>query len=350
MDDAQFATWRRLLDIAKANATIKGRREAMAAAGISCNLDDPFSGYYRLRRGKDGPFDAVAIWRDGDELLILWGGTEARLESVWPHAVWQPVSYDWYEAKMDRGEEWPDLHVMASIGDVEPPAPDEAVGPGHNQPPLGEVEALAVEIENAKAGVAEYARIESDEARDKAQSLRSRLLELSRTAKKRRLELNAPHETAVKETNALWMPLEKSAQQSADIIKAAQEDWATVKVQQRQAEQRRIDEENRKRQKEAEAAAAKAAAEKRPPPPPPPPVEAPPVAPAETSFRGGYGRASSEKAVEVVTGFADQDKTYQHFRDHGDVKALLLKLAGKILKDTGEVVPGVTTETRGKVA
>lgn len=352
MSDPQFDTWKKLLAIAAQHGTVQARRAAMEAAAISTNLDDPFSGYYRSRRGpdgrysKDGPFEPVGIWREDGEIVIWWGTDEARLEAIWPGCVMHPVPYEWYAAKLE-GKEWPDTHAMPASDEENGKAPLTAQG----QAAPSESDRAKASIEAAIKGVADYKTIESDEVRDRAQSFRSSLLELANKTKRRREALIRPHLDAQRDLNALWMPIEKMARAAADQVHAAQEAWATVKIQRQQAEQRRIDE-------EARAAAPKPDWRDTAAPPPAgdnvpalalteTPQPAPP--PTSTSFRGGTGRAAREKAVETVTGFSDQDATYKHFRERAELKALLMKFAQQILDDTGEVVPGVTTETKGRV-
>lgn len=374
--DPQFTAWAQILEIAQRYGTIRERRDAITAAGISLNLDDPFSGYYRHRRGKDGPFDPVAIWREGDELVIFWGTEEARLEAVWPYCVWHPVSFDAYTRKM-AGTEWADVHAIPTDADPAPAQPTNGAGAAAPaaQPAKTEAERAASAIERALAGVDEYAKIDSDEQRDKAQSLRSTLNDLSNRAKKRRDALCLPHKEAIEDIKAEWNPLIDKPKDGAGKIRAAQEAWATVKIQRRQAaeaEQQRLADEERARQAQAQQPApqepgwretqepppagdnveqssfaldAGAAAEP-PPPPPPPPA---PETTKSTSFRGGSGRAAREQEVEVVTGFSDQDAAYNRLRDYVEVKNALMLVAQRLLDDTGEVVPGVTTETRGKV-
>jgi hypothetical protein len=366
--DPQFDNYRKMLELATANRSKSALREAFTKTGLQIHETEPWSGYYRLAQTKDGPLEPLGIWREAGVLFVVWGsivwqGEEARIERFWPHAVWNPVPYDWFEAKLN-GKEWPDVHQLAA-GD-EPPldaieeivgrAPDSPPAAGHNSgATVDELRLLADEIDEAKRGVKQYATITSDEQRDQSQDLRSKLLKFSGRAKKTREALLEPHRRATAEINEKWKPLEDGAKESADKIRTAQEAWGTEKLRRQRAEQARLDEE--KRQREAalaeQAAAAEAAIERGEAPPEPvfqaAPVELPRVAP-QTSFKGGAGRAAHEKAVEVITEVTDWKALFLYFVEDQAVRDFVLKRAQSILKATGEVAPGVKTDVAAKVA
>jgi hypothetical protein len=363
----QFDDYKALLQLAAKCPTKAALRKAMGEAGFGVNLDSPMSGYYRLRRGKDGPFDPVGIWREGDDLIIWWGTEEARLEAVWPHSVWSPVPYDWYTAKLD-GKEWPDIHQLAAgqepLDAVEElvgrsPATNEATpGPGHNSgASVDEVRLLADSIDEAKRGVKQYVTITSDEQRALSQDLRSKLLKLSGDAKTRRDELSAPHNAALKKIRATWSPLVDDAQNAADAVRNAQEAWGTLKLQRQRLEEARVAAENLKREQEAAALAeaAQAAIDQGEAPPEPTyiaPLIVPERVAPQSSFKGGSGRAAHEKAVEVIKeeDVTDWPALFLYFISHDDAKVFMLKKANAILKSHGEVAPGCKTRTVAKVA
>jgi hypothetical protein len=360
--DPQFNEYQSLLALAAKCSTKSALRKAMNEVGFAVNLDNPISGYFRKRRGKDGPLDPVAIWRDGDDLYILWGGIEARLESVWPQAVWMPVPYAWYEAKTEHGIEWPDVHKLPKEDEPLDPieelvgrsAESEAPGPGHNSgATLDEVRLLADQIDEAKRGVKQYAAITSDEQRAQSQDLRSELLRLSGDADKQRKALTRPHKEAVDAINAKWMPLVEGAKIAADAIRTAQEAWGTLKLRRQreaeakaEAERRRLEVEALERVAEAQAAVDRGEPPPEPLPPPPEPMR---VAP-QTSFKGGTGRAAHEKAVEVITEVTDWAALFLYFVEDKDVRLLVSKKAQAILKNTGQIPPGCKTDVAAKVA
>ena len=184
----QFDRYNQLRKIADAGAVTKPQiREAMAAAALQINELDPWSGYYQLAQYPNGPLEPLGVWREGDQLVVVWGsiiwqGDEARIEKFWPQCVWRSVPYDWYEGKVDRGEEWPNLHQLAEPQEAERPGPREAVL-GDNSGATPEEIKLLGEVHEAKRGVAQYVKITSDEQLAASQTLRSDLLTLARRAK-----------------------------------------------------------------------------------------------------------------------------------------------------------------------
>lgn len=359
----QFAGYRTILALSQKNRTKKAFRDAVTAAGIQNFETAPIPGYYRLQRGKDGPFDPVGIWfDDNQELVIYWGADPARLEHVWPKAFWNPVSYEDWNAAME-GKGWPDTHYLdpAELDPIEQMiGPKNAEpGPGHNSgATLDEVAELGKKIDIALAGVKKYEKIDSDEARDRSQTLRSDLLKYSREAKKTREALDAPHKAEIEKNKKTWKPLEDKAADGANAIRAAQEAWETVKLRRQQEETRRRQEEERQREAalQAQVEEANAAIERGETPGEltyVPPVTAPvaPTAP-EAAFRGGSGRAAHVKPVEVIKeeNVEDWSKLFLYFLNDKDARAYMLKRANSILKSHGEVAPGCTTQAVAKVA
>jgi len=82
---------------------------------------DPQPGYYRMRKGKGGPWVPVAIWAEpaefaapsdlnssGLRLNCLVGGLDRDAHEVWTWCCRYPVSYEAYVAVAERGEGWPE--------------------------------------------------------------------------------------------------------------------------------------------------------------------------------------------------------------------------------------------------
>ena len=106
-----------------------------------------------------------------------------------------------------------------------------------NRPSFSVADVLRDQIDAAKAGVGTYAKISDDETAGKAQSLRSRLNELSGEADKKREALKRPHLEAGKAIDKEWQPLVKSAKEAADGIRSALSAYETDKLaRQRRAE------------------------------------------------------------------------------------------------------------------
>lgn len=282
----------------------------------------PQPGFYRKRIGRGGPFVPVAIFVHDGALVALVNGGPTDAAAVWSFVAQYPVTEEVYHAKM-AGEPWPDEseHVTASLG--------------HNQGPTDEVEILRGQIDAAKAGVAEYAEIKDDETAAKAQSLRSRLLELSGNADRSREAEKKPFLEGGKAVDAKWQPLIRDAKTAADTLRSTISAHETRKAKAEAAA--------RETAEAAARAAAKAATAKGEPPPPiPRPV---PQAAPQTAIKGAYGRAAAVKVVKIVS-VVDQDAVYGFMKDHKELKELIAKLAQRAV-DAGYAVPGTTiTEER----
>lgn len=82
---------------------------------------DPQPGYYRMRRGKGGPWVPVAIWPEHDvaqaptednssplKFNCLVSGVDRDPYEVWTWCCRYPVSYETYVAVAEGGEGWPE--------------------------------------------------------------------------------------------------------------------------------------------------------------------------------------------------------------------------------------------------
>lgn len=345
----QFATWQQLLKLAETNKTKNALREAITAAGIQILEAEPFSGYFRCAAVKDGPLLPVAIWREGGNLLVYRNGEPVKLERVWPYCVWNPISYEWYEEFTERSGKWPDEHVDASVAakaESDVPAANRDVARTDNNPPEeSEIDALKREIETASANIKQYEAIADDDTAAAAQALRSRLNELSNKADKKRTTEKAPHLEKCKEIDGRWQPLVKLAKDGADAIRRLLSNYETEKA--RKAAVARQEEERRQAEARAQAEAEAAAAGK--PAPEPEPQPETPVAPISTGkIKGASGRAASVREIKVAN-VTDYDALFAHVKAFTEVKAVLDRVAQRLV-DAGETVPGVTVEERRDVA
>lgn len=277
--------------------------------------EQPMPGFYRMRR-KEGVPIPVAFWQEGDVVRCRVGDTDVSIErgnDVWTSCCAHPISEEAYRAVAERGEPWPD---------IDPTVSEQARhGIGANNPPDGD-ELIREQITSAKAGITAYVTIASDEHAAKAQSLRSRLLELKAAAEKAHKAEKQPHLDAGRAVDAKWLPLAKDAQSAADTIRGALSAFETDKL---------------RKQREAEQAAAAGV-----------PVPQPPPAPvASTKIKGAVGKAASVAMVKIVT-VMDYDLVYANFRQNPDLQKLLTKLAQNAV-DAGYPVPGVTIDEQRKV-
>lgn len=314
-----------------------GWRALLKGEKIDVDPNTPFTGYYRTRKGKGGPFVPVAYWRDqaGNLVCTVDGKVidEDKAIERWPYCVKNPISHDWFTIVSDGGA-WPDIDSVVD---------EQIAAPGHNNGPTDEAEILREQIEAATAGISEYANITSDEQSAKAQSLRARLNELSGKADKIREAEKKPHLEAGRAIDAKFQPLVKKAKAGADAVAKAMSTWENEKARvAREAEAKR-----QAAIREQEEAAWKAAEAGKPAPKP---VELPPTpeSVAATPIKGAYGRAASVKIVKVAS-VVDQDAAYAAMRTHPELVDLIAKLAQRAV-NAGHEIPGVNVSEERKVA
>ncbi|RWB67591.1 hypothetical protein [Mesorhizobium sp.] len=114
----QYEVWRRAHEMSQGRELT---REQMEALGFTL---EPLSGFWRRRAYKDGPFVAIAIWRDGETLWCLQNGEPKDCDDqMWSFCCRWPISEELYHS-VTGGGAWPE----------EPPAPKD-----HNQQKTGDV-------------------------------------------------------------------------------------------------------------------------------------------------------------------------------------------------------------------
>jgi hypothetical protein len=307
----------------------------LAGERVPVNANDPISGYFRTKRVKDGPYLPIKITRVPgdfeDSFDILLNGRPSTTEGIgWPYPARHPITKEAYDYFMAEGR-WRDIDDVV-----------ERQQNGNNAPTDPDI-LLAEQIEAAKAGAKAYAKIEDDETATRAQTLRSRLLELSGQADKARVAEKEPHLSASRDVDAKWQPLVKDAKATADMLRASLSDHETRKLQARRAEEK-LAQEAAERERKAILADAEAMAAQTGKPVvieaiAPLPVQ--PAAPAK--IKGAAGRAASVSTVRVVHSVTDFQALALHFREYPEVKALLVKFANEQLK-LGNQVPGIVTQ------
>ena len=311
-------------------------RDALAGNDVALHADVPHPGYYKMRKGKDGPYQPVAIWRKDGRLVCRVAGDMVDPLSVWTWCAKNPVAKDAAKQAFETGS-WP--------GDV-------AIG--HNSGDLS----LAEEIADARSQAMVWLKstpIADKVTADMAANYRARLLELSKKADAERDARVRPHLEAQKAINAEWKPLVDGAKADADTIRgslskylAAEEEKARkaaaeaarIENEKRMAEHRRQQEEAAKAHAEA---LAKAAAERaNAPPPPPPAVEAPVFVAAESVKLQAGGQRGKKASLRTLTKYelTDYAAALAHVKDHADVIAAVEKVAFAQAR-AGATVPGV---------
>jgi hypothetical protein len=296
----------------------------------------PQPGFYRKRVSRGGAFVPVAIWEQDGKIVALVDGREADAADIWSYVCQHPVTEEQYRARVETGK-WHDESDAVAQSLAAPPV-------GHNHPPQDEADIIKGQIEAASAGAEGYAEIADDETAAKAQSLRSRLLELSGSADKKREAEKKPHLEAGKAVDAKWQPLVKAAKAAADKIRDALSAHETRKARVAAEAQRKAEEEARKAAEEA----AKSAPQKAQAPAPVMPVPQPSAPEPVTAIRGAYGRAAAVKIVKVAT-IKDQDAAYGYLRNQKELVDIIAKLAQRAV-DAGYEVPGIEITEERKVA
>lgn len=299
----------------------------------------PEWGYWRTKF-KNSHWLPVVIWQDeaGNWLAKRGQQHDERMvdaEELWTYACRNPISVDEYD-RVYAGAEWSDTDP--TVG-----AQARAPRPGSNEP-VDEAEILKDQIDSAIAGAAAYEKVDSDDKAAKAQSLRSRLLELERQGDKLFHFEKDPLTKRGKEIDERWR-FRSDATAVAKRIRDALDKYETAKLQKRRAEE----EAARKAAAEAERKAQEAELSfvEQPAAPAQEATPAPAAAP-ETTIKGSYGRAATISTEWVVTGIADQDALYRFMRDHADLKACLLNLAQRATK-AGHNVPGIEKQEKARV-
>jgi hypothetical protein len=290
-----------------------------AAIGKTVKTDEnnPQPGFYRTKQGQP-----VAIWRDHDGFLVVMRGDDIVPErdqaDIWLRCLNRPVTEDQYHGKRDNGR-WHD--------EVE--AVTETLG--GNIANAEDPETLA-ELINSLVRAANETDVDSDDAANQAQSIRSRLNELSGRADKIREKLKAPHLEAGRKIDKAWNPMIKLADKAAQDLRALISRWETKKRDdERRAEQERqrlAELERQGKQPPLEATTA-------------PPLQVTPA--PKPRVAGAYGRAAALRVRNVVTALDDQTTVYNRYCGHPDVIALLTRLAQRDV-DAGLQVPGVIIE------
>jgi hypothetical protein len=294
--------------------------------------NEPQPGFYRNKHGTP-----CAIWvAENGEPTILLGDKvveDRDHEDVWTRVCTRPVTEDEYNAVMAGGV-WSDMDpaIADTLGDNIRNASD----------PEG-IKALIQILENAASLYA--ASIESDSEASKAQSLRSRALELKARADKIRVAEKEPHLAAGRAVDQTWQPLVKAADAVVAKLRKSMEAFETKKMQER----RRAEEAERARRQAEFDAKIEAAREaggsvdvdmSGPDQPEPEPL-------VKSGIRGGYGRAAGVSYRNVVVSI-DRLAAFHHFFDHPSLTELLMKLAQAEI-DRGNSVPGAKVEEQAIV-
>jgi len=302
-------------------------RDALAGKNPPINVNEPQSGYFKTRAGKDGPWLPVAIWEKDGEIVCRVADKVRDAHEIWTYCAGNPVAKDAAKHAFDTGL-WP--------GDV-PTI-------GHNSGDL----TLAEEISEARDQALQWLTttgIVDKTTADMAANYRAKLLDLSKKADTERDAKVRPHLEAQRKINAEYKPLVDDAKAAADKLRDALSKYLAAEEAKARAEaERKAREENERRMAEfkrqqEEAAKAAAAA---PNDEPPLPLEAPVfVAPADVKVSAG-GQRGKKAGLRTITRYdlADYEAALAHVKTHPDVRAAVEKVAFAQAR-AGATVPGV---------
>lgn len=300
---------------------------------------EPAEGEYRCRR-EDKSVYAVYFWYDrtaeGAPLRCHIDGknvSEERALRTWEYCgAKNCITPENYWNYIDHGQ-WLDNDVFAAAA-ANGPEIDPAADPAGS---------LKAEIDAARAGVAAYATIDSDEAAARAQTLRSALTGLSGKATKAYEALNRPLLDEQTRIRKVWFPLRDDAAEGADTIRKELGKWEDQKREASKKAQAEADQ----KASEHEEAVRKAQETNQPPPPPPPAPVAPNMPPPSIKIKGASGRAASVQLKKVVVAI-DLDKAFAQFRNEPELYAFLLDLSQRTVT-AGYVAIGATVEEKSDI-
>lgn len=259
----------------------------------------PQPGFYKKKADKNGNWNAVAIWMEGDTALAVEAGKTIDANDIWTWVCQKPIAEEVYR-RVERGEGWPDA-IESLIGDNNPPAD----------------EADADEVESACKAALDAASkpITSQTDADRLSNHKDRLAKLYKAKEAERTLEKKPHLEAGAFVDAKFRPVLTMIEETGKLVRAILTKWLN-------AEQARIDAESAaqaKADREAREAAEKANL------PPPEPVAV--VEPVRVKA-GTAGRSVALHTYKSAI-IKDYAKALAAVADNAEIKALVQTLADR---------------------
>lgn len=313
-------------------------REALEGRFGPVHEGEPQAGYFRTRR-KDGPWEAVAIWAEGNDWHCLRDGRPADAKVIWTYCCTRPITYELYQA-VAAGEPWPDdvkkMVAAETMKSVEPEEP----GIGHNSGdtrPLHEQVAEEISI-TGKAwkkwleGIG--GKIVTEEHDAAGEAWRQQFLGLERKAEQARVAEKEPHLRAAQAVDEAWRKPKEWAAAGKGQVADALTPYRLDRQRKRNAE------EKARQEAAAEAVRAQRAAMMADATLPPP--DEPEPAPV-SNRRGAAPKPASGLRKTKVPQLTDLQAAVNfiisHVPNHPDLVLAVTKIARKI-HDAGTPVPG----------
>jgi len=296
-------------------------RDALAGKETALHADAPHSGYYKMRRAKDGPWLPVAIWTKDGKQIARVADKVCDPVAIWTYAANNPVSKDAAKQAFETGN-WP--------GDI-----------GHNSGDLTLADEIGETVDQALGWLIKSG-IKDKTSMDMAANYRAKLLDLAKKADAERDAKVRPHLDAQRTINAEFKPLVDSAKSAADTVRAALSRYmAEEDAKARKAAEEKARIENEKRmaeyQRQQEEAARNATTE------PEQPEMPAMVAPEPVKLQAG-GQRGKKASLREITRYRldDYAKALAAVKDHPDVIAAVEKVAFAQAR-AGATVPGVSS-------
>jgi hypothetical protein len=303
------------------------------------HADLPQCGRYKMRRGRNGAWQPVAIYADADGVLhAVVGAASANPHEIWTYCAERPIDQETYKQAIKLGRFADD------------PAPLEQ----RSNMPADPFAAMAAEIEDrcaqAEQWLAAHANITTQTDSNLARNMQAQILALGKKADADREAEKRPYLEAERAVDAKYKPLTALAKAACEKLRIAFESFmikeelrlkkeAQEKYEREcaaaEAERARIEAERAKKLRDDPVAALT----DEPPEMPEPPLAPEPV---KVTAGGGVGRKAGLRTTHVPQ-IEDFQATLLHFADHPDVRDVIDKIVRGLVKTSKGTaqIPGV---------
>lgn len=284
-------------------------RAAIGGNAGPIHADKPECGFFKMRVGKDGPWQPVAIWRGNDGQMVCRVADKMRdPREIWTYVAKNPVAKEVAKAAFDTGR-FPD--EVPLIGDNAPP--DETLFGAITRVACDAIEWLT------KHG------IKDKTSGDMCANYRAQLLDLRKRADAEREAEKRPHIDAGRAVDAKFKPIIECADTAAGQLR----DALTLYMRAEEAKldaARKVEADARAKLMRDDPVAALTSPEQ-------------PELPIKVQAGGQRGRKTGLRTVTVYE-MTDYPAALAHCQGHPDVVAAVRKVACAQAK-AGAAVPGV---------
>lgn len=301
---------------------------ALRGDKVDINEDAPQSGFWRMRRHKDGPWLPVMIrMHDGRLRCRVGDDSGADAHDTWVRCAKYPVSKEDAKVAFETGA-WPSDAPLSNSANATP------------------LELLTDYIATASAWFAGKT-LNTQRLVDEAANYATELLRLKAVADKERDSLVRPHLEAQREINGKYKPAIDDADNLAKMIKRATDDFLRAEKARREAEARAKYEAERRAAEIARQEVEKARAKQLIDDPiaaltsTEPELPAMPAPPEPVKVQAG-GQRGRKMGLRTYTEYVvdDHAAALAFFADHEKVRDLVKSLATMACKANVQV-PGV---------